>query len=73
MENDKVIEQLHDISTDAIYCITIEESEAIKTSIKAIEKLEKIENIVERVESLHPDIAIGDREGIRKIREVLNG
>lgn len=36
-------------------------------------KLEKIKQIVERVESLHPEIAIGDREGIRMIREVLNG
>lgn len=37
------------------------------------EKLEQIRQIVKRVESLHPEIAIGDREGIRKIREVLNG
>lgn len=38
-----------------------------------IEKLKKIEQIVKQVESLHPEIAIGDREGIRKIKEVLNG
>lgn len=37
-----------------------------------LEKLEQIEQIVKRVESLHPQIAIGDREGIRLIREVLN-
>ena len=46
MENDKAIECLYDISTDAIYCITTEESETIQTGIKAIEKLEKIEQIV---------------------------
>ena len=38
-----------------------------------LQKLEQIEKIVKRVESLHPEIAIGDREGIRLIREVLNG
>ena len=38
-----------------------------------LQKLEQIEKIVGQVESLHPEIAIGDREGIRKIREVLNG
>ncbi len=47
MENDKVIECLYDISTDAIYCITTEESEAIQTSIKAIEKLNQIKKIVD--------------------------
>jgi formylmethanofuran:tetrahydromethanopterin formyltransferase len=46
MENDKAIEYLYDISTDAIYCITTEESEAIQTSINAIKKLEKIEQIL---------------------------
>lgn len=35
------------------------------------EKLELIEQIVKQVESLHPEVAIGDREGIRKIKEVL--
>ncbi len=34
-------------------------------------KLEKIKQIIKQVESLHPEIAIGDREGIRKIKEVL--
>ena len=48
MENDKVIEHLHDISTDAIYQITTEESEAIQTSIKAIEKLDKIKQIINK-------------------------
>lgn len=37
-----------------------------------VDKLEQIENIVKQVESLHPEIAIGDREAIRKIREVLD-
>lgn len=35
------------------------------------DKLKKIEQIVKQVESMHPEVAIGDREGIRKIREVL--
>lgn len=46
MKNDKVIECLYDISTDAIYCITTEESEAIQISIKAIEKLDKVKQII---------------------------
>ena len=37
-----------------------------------LDKLEQIEKIVKQVESKHPEIAIGDREGIRKIREVLD-
>lgn len=48
-------------------------SELYEYCLKSIEKLERIEEIVKRVESLHPEIAIGDREGIRMIREVLNG
>lgn len=40
--------------------------------IKAEDKLEKIEQIVKQVESLHPEVAIGDREVIRKIKEVLD-
>lgn len=46
MENDKVIDYLYDISTDAIYRITTEEREAIQTSIKVIEKLDKVKQIV---------------------------
>lgn len=38
---------------------------------RKVEKLEKIKQIVKQVESLHPEVAIGDREGIRKIKEVL--
>ena len=38
---------------------------------KAEEKLQKIGQIIKQVESLHPEVAIGDREGIRKIKEVL--
>ena len=38
---------------------------------RAEEKLEKIKQIVKQVESLHPEVAIGDREGIRKIKEIL--
>lgn len=38
---------------------------------KAEEKLQKIKQIIKQVESLHPEVAIGDREGIRKIKEVL--
>lgn len=48
-------------------------SELYEYCLKSIEKLEQIERIVKQVESLHPEIAIGDREGIRMIREVLNG
>ena len=40
-------------------------------AIKQLEKLEQIEQIVKQVESLHPEVAIGDREGIRKIKEIL--
>lgn len=35
------------------------------------QRLEKIEQIIKQVESMHPEVAIGDREGIRKIKEVL--
>ena len=48
-------------------------SELYKYCLESIEKLERIEKIVKQVESLHPEIAIGDREGVRLIREVLNG
>lgn len=34
-------------------------------------KLKDITAIVKQVESKHPEVAIGDREGIRKIRDVL--
>lgn len=39
--------------------------------VSQLQKLEQIEKIVKQVESLHPEVAIGDREGIRLIKEVL--
>lgn len=56
MENDKVIEYLNDISTDAIYCITTEESEAIQSSIKAIEKLDKVKQILADYDGTTPSM-----------------
>lgn len=50
-------------------------ADAIETVLydyyRQCEKLEKIEQIVKRAESLHPEIAIGDREAISRISEVL--
>lgn len=53
----------------------VKSADAIETVLydyyRKSEKLDKIEQIVKRVESLHPEIAIGDREAIRRISEVL--
>ena len=35
-------------------------------------KLEDITAVVKQVESKHPEVAIGDRDGIRKIRDILD-
>lgn len=52
-------------------CDHMTQDDMTEVTIRDLEKLEKIEQIVKQVESLHPEVAIGDREGIRKIKEVL--
>ena len=71
MEKDKVIEHLYDISTDAIYCITTEEREAIQTSIKEIEKLEKIKRLVNNYDGSVPSMITQFSE-IQKVLEENN-
>ena len=71
MKNDKAIEHLYDIKTDAIYCITTEEREAIQISIKAIEKLDKVKQIVNDYDGSIPSMITQFSE-IQKVLEENN-
>lgn len=64
-EREKILKHLQTKTT------TFTQIHVLKDAMEAHEKLEQIEQIVGQVESLNPEVAIGDREGIRKIREIL--